>query len=502
MINKNSFFFLGLLVVVGAVVAAQANEQVYIYSGQWGEQGSDDGQFDKPYGVAVDSSGYVYVGDSANDRIQKFAGTGVFVTKWGGAGGADGKFLNPYRVAVDSIGYVYVADCWNNRVQKFDYSGNFILKWGIAGSLDQEFNFPEGITLDSQNNVYVADRWNDRIQKFDSVGNFIDKWGSLGGGDSEFDSPYGIAVDSAGYVYVADTNNYRIQKFTSDGVPVDKWGALGNGNGQFNLPYGIAVDSAGYVYVADTNNYRIQKFDSNGNFIVRWGSQGIGDGQFDRPEGIVVDGINVYVADTENYRIQKFFRNYYPDSPGNMLPVNDTADLADEVTLSWIGNDPDPGDSLSYDVYFGTSPSPAYKTTQTQNSYPATALQSGTTYYWKIATKDDKGYSQESAVYRFVVKAAPIVIPPKLVVYPNPCKLSGRSAQNRIIFSGITGRATVEIYTLSGQKVRKLEKTENDELLYWDIRNEEGESLASGVYVYIAIPENGEKKTGKIAIVK
>ena len=87
----------------------------------WGDliHGGADGKFDHPKGVAVDSSGYVYVTDDNNNRIQKFDSNGRFITKWGTEGHANGQFKNPKGVAVDSSGYVYVADDNNNRIQKF-----------------------------------------------------------------------------------------------------------------------------------------------------------------------------------------------------------------------------------------------------------------------------------------------------------------------------------------------------------------------------------------------
>ena len=81
--------------------------------------GSGDGQFNYPYGVAVDSSGNVYVADTDNHRIQKFDSSGGFITKWGSYGSGDGQFDYPSGVAVDSSGNVYVADGWNYHVQKF-----------------------------------------------------------------------------------------------------------------------------------------------------------------------------------------------------------------------------------------------------------------------------------------------------------------------------------------------------------------------------------------------
>ena len=54
-----------------------------------------------------------------NDRIQKFSSNGTFITKWGSTGTADRQFHSPSGVAVDSSGNVYVSDSTNNRVQVF-----------------------------------------------------------------------------------------------------------------------------------------------------------------------------------------------------------------------------------------------------------------------------------------------------------------------------------------------------------------------------------------------
>ena len=86
---------------------------------KWGTEGAGDGEFYFPKGVAVASDGSVYVADTLNHRIQKFASEGVFVTKWGTYGSGDGQFIKPRTVAVASDGSVYVVDGNNHRVQKF-----------------------------------------------------------------------------------------------------------------------------------------------------------------------------------------------------------------------------------------------------------------------------------------------------------------------------------------------------------------------------------------------
>ena len=69
--------------------------------------------------LAIDGSGNVYVADSSNNRIQKFAADGAFLAAWGSYGTGNGQFAGPTGVATDSSGHVYVADQNNDRIQKF-----------------------------------------------------------------------------------------------------------------------------------------------------------------------------------------------------------------------------------------------------------------------------------------------------------------------------------------------------------------------------------------------
>ncbi len=271
---------------------------------KWGSYGSGDGQFHRPYDIAIDSGGNVYVTDIHNYRIQKFTSDGTFITKWDSRGTDDGQF-RPYGVAIDASGNIYVVDENNDRIQKFTSDGTFITKWGSFGTGDGQFDTPGGIAIDGNSNVYVTERYNHRVQKFTSDGTFILKWGSRGTGGGQLNYPYDITVDASGNVYVVNVDN--VQKFTSDGTFISKWGSFGTGDGQFQWTGGIAIDSGGNVYVTDTGNHRVQKFTSNGTFILKWGSRGTGDGQFADPYGIAVDDSgNVYVVEIGNDRVQKF----------------------------------------------------------------------------------------------------------------------------------------------------------------------------------------------------
>jgi|GEM_PF-1587256 len=297
-----------LALLAGILVqGVYAEDPEYVFVTAWGSQGTGNGQFEMPSGIAVDAAGNVYVADTGNHRIQKFDAEGDFITTWGSKGSGNGQFIFPYDVAVDSAGNVYVADTGNSRIQKFDAEGAFIATWGSLGPGNGQFNYPYDVAVDSPGNIYVADTHNNRVKKFDAGRAFITTWGLLGRGNGQFIFPNGVAVDSEGNVYVTDTGNSRIQKFDAGGAFITTWGSEGSGNGQFDYLRGIAVDSAGNVYVADSENSRIQKFDAAGAFITAWGSEGSGNGQFINPYDVAVDSAgNVYVADTGNSRIQKF----------------------------------------------------------------------------------------------------------------------------------------------------------------------------------------------------
>ncbi|MGQ9870601.1 6-bladed beta-propeller [Leptodesmis sp.] len=67
--------------------------------------------------------------------MQKFDTNGRFLKQWGSCGVGDGQFQEPSGIAIDGSGYVYVSDTYNNRIQKFDADGNFLglwTQWGDA----------------------------------------------------------------------------------------------------------------------------------------------------------------------------------------------------------------------------------------------------------------------------------------------------------------------------------------------------------------------------------
>jgi sugar lactone lactonase YvrE len=280
------------------------NEE-YLFS--FGTQGGADGQFQQVTNQAINSSGYIYVADSKNHRVQIFHPNGTFLGKFGSFGTADGLFDTPEGIAVNGSDYIYVSDSKNHRVQIFSLDGTFLGKFGTYGTGVGQFNWPSGLAVNSSGYVYVTDRFNHRVQIFSPNGMFVRSFGSSGTGDGQFIEEQIIAINSTGDVYVADTHNHRIQVFSQTGVFLTKFGTYGTGDGQFHYPSGIAFNKDGFIYTSDLENDRIQIFYPNGTFVYKFGSLGTGIGQFNQPSSIVVNKTGqMYVTDMSNFRIQVF----------------------------------------------------------------------------------------------------------------------------------------------------------------------------------------------------
>jgi len=239
--------------------------------------------FFKPYAVAVDAAGNLYVADTYNSQVEKLPanggaqvtiGTGisyptsvaadaagnVYITEQSGlymipAGGGSlvpvgSGFTDPTGVAIDAVGNIYIADYGNNAIKKIPIGG------GTPVVLGSGFSNPSGVAVDAAGNVYVADSGNNVIKKIPAAG------GSPVTLGSGFIGPVGVAVDAEGNVFVADGGNNAVKKIpAAGGAP----STLGSG---FNAPNGVAVDAAGNVFVADYGNNAVKVIAPIGGYFI------------------------------------------------------------------------------------------------------------------------------------------------------------------------------------------------------------------------------------------
>lgn len=331
----------------------------------------------RPFGVAVDTAGSVYITDTGNHRIRKVDPSGLISTVagtgdagYGGDGGPawEAAFDWPYGVAVDGSGNVYASDSRNHRIRKIDPSGTVSTvagngEPGYGGdggpAVEAMLSSPALIATDAAGNVYVADEYNNRVRKIDSEGiastvagsGRRDHGGDRGPADQAFlDGPVGIAVGQDGDIYVADRGNGRVRKIGSDGIITTFAGGgdvFSTGDGglaeeaHFEHPRGIAVDASGSVYVADRTTNRIRKFTPRGRITTYAGTGEAaygGDGGpadealLRRPEGLAADASgNVYVADSGNHRVRRI------DTSGVITTIAGTG----HARSIWEGGPPD-----------------------------------------------------------------------------------------------------------------------------------------------------------------
>ena len=213
------------------------------------------GEFGYPIGIALSSTGLIYVPDQDLHRIVVLSASGPL-----GFIGTDGTAR---WIAVDSFGDLYILDM-HNFIEKISPQGHLLATLATKANL----NRPQGLAVDSQGSVYVADSGNDArnipasIVHLSATGSGTSTLGRAAG----LNAPQGIAVDGAGNVYVADTGNNRIVKLSPGG---DLLAVLGQGV-RFNVPTGIAVDKSGNVYVADKYNDRLVKLLPDGSLAAIW----------------------------------------------------------------------------------------------------------------------------------------------------------------------------------------------------------------------------------------
>jgi tripartite motif-containing protein 71 len=332
------------------VATGASSFQVCTTTCEAGLGGAGAGDMSQPAGVALDSSGDLYVSDSQNHRINVY-GTGASPT-----------FIRSFGAGVDTAGSGFEVCTTASGCEAGEGTA-------VAGAMQ----FPTGLALDGAGKLYVGDTNNFRISVFNTAGpSFVEAFGAgvdtaatgfevctdasvceVGEGTAVAGAlrfPTALAMDG-GTLHVSESQNNRISTFdtaTSSFVRAIGFnvaggatfeacttscnaGTAGSDSGKLNSPRGIALDTSGALHVVDFNN-RVATFDPTTPTFTRafgWdvaepdlgtgfevcptdgacrgADSGSGIGQMDFANGIATDCEDaIWVADTGNSRLQRF----------------------------------------------------------------------------------------------------------------------------------------------------------------------------------------------------
>ena len=243
----------------------------------FGSEGTLPGQFNHPWGVAVNKHGEMAVSDHNNHRVQVFSTEGRFLFSFGEKGTWDGQFNDPRGVTYDRDDNLLVVDTGNLRIQQFSRTGQFMRTFGTKGELGGKLNTPHGISTSPDGNIIVADYGNERVVVFTPEGRVL-----LTLHDDQL-LP-GHCVSHGNRYFVSNYEGNCIKVFSEQGDFLYQFGREGTRDGEFYCPTGLAVDKSGRLVVCDVDNNRIQLFQLDGTFCCKFGSWP----SFDGPASVTV----------------------------------------------------------------------------------------------------------------------------------------------------------------------------------------------------------------------
>jgi sugar lactone lactonase YvrE len=301
-------------------------------------------------GLAIDSTGNLFIGDSANNRVRRVNQSGIITTVAGnGNSGFNGDNIpaisagisSPAGIAIDGEGNLFIAERRNQIIRRVDASTGLITTmagtgdFGFAGdggpAITATLAEPTAITVDSEGNLFIVDAINNRVRRVDAktgiittvAGNGQTNFSGDGGPAIEaglfFGLGGGVAIGNKGDLFIADSLHNRIRRVNAEtGIIMTVAGSEIGGSGgdggaaiEANLlfPINIALDVSDNLFIADMFNARVRRVDAETGIITTIVGGGTGTGGDGGPASdasvisaaLALDGLkNLFIADISN----------------------------------------------------------------------------------------------------------------------------------------------------------------------------------------------------------
>ena len=212
--------------------------------------------FYEPFGLAIDSQGNLYVGDSSTHTISEvFAVNGVIpasptirtlISGWT-------TVDEPWNLTVSSNGDLYIADFYEGFIEKIVAVNGSIPPSPSVVTLATGLGHPAGLALDGKGNIYFSDYYNNVVQEIVAVNGSIPPSPTVITLASGFTNPEGLALDAAGDLYVADSNAGALKVVVAVNGIIPAVPTVNTVVSGFGSPNGVTLDAGGNLYFSDRN---------------------------------------------------------------------------------------------------------------------------------------------------------------------------------------------------------------------------------------------------------
>ena len=339
-VDKAGNLFISEGVRIREVSAATGNISTVAGTGTAGYSGDNgpaaNARLSNVTGIAVDTSGNVYLADFLACVIRRIDNKGVITTIGGtGAAGYSGDGapatsaqMIPSALAIDPTGSgLYLTEPLASTVRRIDFSSGRISvvagsagQYGFAGDgqtgLSATLWGPYGIALDSAKDLIVADSLNQRVRKIAGTSGLISTVAGTNPAGPLLNHPEGISLDSRNNLNIADTGDSLVKQLNLNSGSLSSLPLYYTEN-----PEGVSADSAGNLYMNSEGlgNWYLLKFSTAAQYSIVAGNGNVGfsgdnglasKALISRGTSVVVDGSNnIYVADYGNSRIRKIDNN-------------------------------------------------------------------------------------------------------------------------------------------------------------------------------------------------
>lgn len=358
MLRQLCFFLFFLAALTGY---SQSIQTIAGTPGQWGYSGDGGSaaaaRYNKPFSVAVDNSGNLYIGDWYNRVIRKvnpagisstFVGTGQPGYSGDGGPAALATMDTPFDIAIAGDGLLYFVDLGNEVVRSVNQQGVIRTvagtgSWGTGApfigdggpAVAAPLYDVQSVAIDQAGNLYIAETAKNSIRVINPQGiirtlcgqGFLSPGYTGDGGPASqatLNAPADLAVDAAGNLYIADIGNHVIRMITPAGIisTVAGMGVAGySGDGGparsalLNRPFGICIGPDGALYIAEEGNFVVRKISPSGviSTIAGTGVEGYsGDGgpalsaRLSSLHRLAVDAAGfIYLTDDAHHTVRK-----------------------------------------------------------------------------------------------------------------------------------------------------------------------------------------------------